>query len=323
VWRIIKLCLITDNLKVTQSLGLYECLYKGRRIILVDTPGFDDSERPDDEIFKELAMWLSEAYNHKVYLTGLIYMLAITQPRLTRSAVRIQKTIGELVGPDMKGFICTTTMWNRTWSQWDAEAKEDELFGTRQFRQMFRITSDSPRFRYGGSRGTAELIVDYLIRNARPQVLAIQQELSRGLNLRHTQAGRILMSEINQQRDRYERNINILQMQQMSSTARGDYESGYTYATELGGHMEQYQALENRALQLQADQEALLTEYDRRRAEEWKDMLEVFRREESRLVQENAMKVSPGELGTPRKEVEELLEDVEDWRTNPSGCDPM
>jgi hypothetical protein len=36
--------------------------FKGRRLVLVDTPGFDDTSRDDSEILHRIALWLAASY---------------------------------------------------------------------------------------------------------------------------------------------------------------------------------------------------------------------------------------------------------------------
>ena len=50
---------------VTQDLEAYRILDHeryGSRIILVDTPGFDDSNRTDEQILKLIGSWLKKTY---------------------------------------------------------------------------------------------------------------------------------------------------------------------------------------------------------------------------------------------------------------------
>jgi hypothetical protein len=45
----------------TQEVRAYSCLHpngSGRKVILVDTPGFDDTDRTDYDILRDIAQWL-------------------------------------------------------------------------------------------------------------------------------------------------------------------------------------------------------------------------------------------------------------------------
>ena len=50
---------------VTQDLGAYRILdheQHGSRIVLVDTPGFDDTNKTDEQILKLIGSWLKKTY---------------------------------------------------------------------------------------------------------------------------------------------------------------------------------------------------------------------------------------------------------------------
>jgi nitrogenase molybdenum-iron protein alpha/beta subunit len=55
---------VGDDLKsCTQEVRAFGCLHpngSGRKVVIVDTPGFDDSEGMDYEILKAIARWLEE-----------------------------------------------------------------------------------------------------------------------------------------------------------------------------------------------------------------------------------------------------------------------
>src|SRR5882757_10579495 len=59
---------LTDRAKGTQEIKSYEFLSQGHRILLFDTPGFDDTYRLDADILAELAETLSAMYKNKLKL---------------------------------------------------------------------------------------------------------------------------------------------------------------------------------------------------------------------------------------------------------------
>jgi predicted GTPase len=44
----------------TKGIQEYETVFKGKKIFLVDTPGFDDTDHPDIELLEELVDWLQQ-----------------------------------------------------------------------------------------------------------------------------------------------------------------------------------------------------------------------------------------------------------------------
>ena len=86
--------------------------YKSHEVTLVDTPGFDDSDREDTDILLELAAWLALQRQNEVKLTGLIYLHRITDNRLGSAAMRNLRMMGALVGEDnMKNVVLVTNRW--------------------------------------------------------------------------------------------------------------------------------------------------------------------------------------------------------------------
>ena len=51
-----------DLKSATQNVTPYTIPYHGLRLVLVDTPGFDDTYRPDTEILRIIADWLTKKY---------------------------------------------------------------------------------------------------------------------------------------------------------------------------------------------------------------------------------------------------------------------
>lgn len=59
----------------TNIVGIHECnkVIPGRRLFFINTPGFDDTYKSDTDILRKVANWLSQVYENKVQLTGIIY----------------------------------------------------------------------------------------------------------------------------------------------------------------------------------------------------------------------------------------------------------
>ncbi|KAI4605624.1 hypothetical protein J4E83_010516 [Alternaria metachromatica] len=89
-------------------------------IAVMDTPGFNDSRRPDGETLQELAYWLAAAYERKIKLSGIVYLHRITDNRFQGSAVRALSAFKSMCGEEaFCGVVVATTMWDR--------ATKDEL----------------------------------------------------------------------------------------------------------------------------------------------------------------------------------------------------
>jgi hypothetical protein len=54
----------------------------GKKIFLVNTPGFDNTYRSDTDILREIADWLAQAHQFRVRFTGIIYLHRIIDVRI-------------------------------------------------------------------------------------------------------------------------------------------------------------------------------------------------------------------------------------------------
>src|SRR5262245_53143547 len=93
-------------------------------ITLVDTPGFDDTNRADAEVFETLAKWLKETFIAGTLLTGIIYLHRITDVRMTNASVRNLTLFRKLCGEDnLSNVILVTNRWEMIGKS-EAEARE-------------------------------------------------------------------------------------------------------------------------------------------------------------------------------------------------------
>ncbi|KAH7336127.1 P-loop containing nucleoside triphosphate hydrolase protein [Rhexocercosporidium sp. MPI-PUGE-AT-0058] len=73
----------------TARVDIVPCIMPdGRTIYLIDTPGFDDTNRSDTAILGEIADWLAETYNFDIKFSGIIYLHRITDTRVGGSGMK-------------------------------------------------------------------------------------------------------------------------------------------------------------------------------------------------------------------------------------------
>ncbi|KAF8184006.1 P-loop containing nucleoside triphosphate hydrolase protein [Pholiota molesta] len=83
------------------------------RLVLVDTPGFDDTTVNDAEILRRISVWLAMSYAAKMRLGGVIYLHDITHRRMCGTTLRNLAVFRKLVGEDaLKCVVLGTTMWS-------------------------------------------------------------------------------------------------------------------------------------------------------------------------------------------------------------------
>ncbi|KAF2118944.1 hypothetical protein BDV96DRAFT_487804, partial [Lophiotrema nucula] len=236
------ICHCTQEATAQVGHGLHSCtsrvtfhtigLRGGRKIHLVDTPGFDDNGRTDFETLQEIAYWLSLAYKHRLCIGGLIYLHRITDVRLQGAALRCLTVFKRMCGVEnFYGLILATTRWDdlSTASSKEQElAKErhrelcstDEFWGDMVKRKALVVQLDA---------GTTEpmRIVQHILNKERRMVLAIQSQLAvEGRSLHETDAGRFVYKSAESYRNNLQEKIEQVRneiYEIISSSAAGDY----------------------------------------------------------------------------------------------------
>ncbi|KAK3391792.1 P-loop containing nucleoside triphosphate hydrolase protein, partial [Sordaria brevicollis] len=146
-------------------------------VTVVDTPGFDDTWRTDEEVLEVIAEYMATQYVLGVPLKGIIYMHSITEVRMKGSSRKFLKMFQSLCGDDaMKKVILVTTHWDaiKPAEMGDATRREQELID-RWWAPMLRKGSWTTR--YHGTRESAEALVLELAEDEESIVLDVQREL--------------------------------------------------------------------------------------------------------------------------------------------------
>lgn len=125
---------VTNASLGTTTVDVYPCqLSPTTTVYLIDTPGFDDTSRSDNEVLCEIASWLTTSYTAKIRLSGIIYLHRISDQRMQGSAKKNLFMFKKLCGPNaLKHVILATTMWDRV-SEAEGKARENELTTTPDF----------------------------------------------------------------------------------------------------------------------------------------------------------------------------------------------
>jgi hypothetical protein len=197
------------------KVGVYYFLYKGVRIFLVDTPGFDDTNRSDSEVLKDVAFWLAAAYTKKTQLAGIIYLHRISDPRMGGSALRNLRMFRQLCGTDnLSSVILATTHWSNKdglrVSKEVGQARTKGLMETHDFWDSM-VDRGSKVVKHDGSKESALNIVTNLIdRQIRVTLDISKQLIDQGLSLFDTDAGKALQTELIAERKKFEQKLLIL-----------------------------------------------------------------------------------------------------------------
>ncbi|KIM95433.1 hypothetical protein OIDMADRAFT_79061, partial [Oidiodendron maius Zn] len=99
-------------------------------IILVDTPGFDDTKRSDLDVLREMYQWLKDAHDENRKLNAIFYLHNITDNKMRGSAVKSTHVFRKLCGENFyPNLLLGTNFWRivKPSSMVGAELREAQL----------------------------------------------------------------------------------------------------------------------------------------------------------------------------------------------------
>ncbi|KAH7312522.1 P-loop containing nucleoside triphosphate hydrolase protein [Stachybotrys elegans] len=199
----------------TNTLDVFEMHLNGRRIFLCDTPGFNDTNRPDIEVLETIASCLSVSYANKVRIHGIIMLHPISDNRIGGSSLRNIDMLRAMIGTARyDNLAIVTTMWPCVCKAEDderLEARYNELvIDDRFFGDMIGKGAEIFRLHDTGSMSGHDLatgrwgprnIVAHLVHRADKHPLdglLLQKEMvDQGKSLGRTAAGLLLAGDIN------------------------------------------------------------------------------------------------------------------------------
>jgi hypothetical protein len=170
------------------------------KVLLIDTPGFDDDKRPGSQILNEIARLLAAQYALGFELKGIIYFHRTTDIRYCGSSVKTFEIFKRICGEDaLSNVLLTTTRWSEI----------DEVTGASRERQLrsdfwaYMICRGSQTSRFHGDRTSAVAIISQLIIKD-PVVLRLQHEMiNEGKKLHETEAGSYVNDDLESLRNEY------------------------------------------------------------------------------------------------------------------------
>lgn len=164
-------------------------------VTLVDTPGFDDTNRTDTEILRLIASWMKDAYDDKTRLTGIIFLHRISDNKMSGSSYKNLKMFRKLCGTqNLSHVILATTMWDKVTPE-EGAAREAELLSEDKWWGQMKSQGSMVK-RYDNTMGGAMIMVNELLQMS-PMVLTIQKELAvQKKPLIDTMAGRSINADL-------------------------------------------------------------------------------------------------------------------------------
>ncbi|KAL4062813.1 hypothetical protein V8B97DRAFT_1877360 [Scleroderma yunnanense] len=184
----------TSEIKVTK------CEVELANVILVDTPGFDDTKKSDLEILELISGWLKENYKRKVFLSAILYFHRITDNRMAGTPLKNLRVFEKLCGDDaMAQVVLVTTMWDEV----ERDVGEQRLQELRTSYWKGMISRGSTTFAYENTPDSARNFLKQVAeKSSERQHVLLQKEISElKKTLRETAAGQELSSRLEQLAD--------------------------------------------------------------------------------------------------------------------------
>jgi hypothetical protein len=249
---------------VTQDVKSFRCYHNGKHFSIVDTPGFNDTNRSDSEILREISEWLQDG----IKISGIIYLHRISATRMEGSALRNLRMFRKLCGEDfLKNVVLGTTFWDVVDGE-TAAARENELLETEGFfKEMKDRGCDVVRIPNDRDK-CLELLSRFATKQ--PSVLEIQKELLEGKSLEETAASATINPELAELQRQNNERFSDAEHQIKRGMTRSELEKVYTLQLERRTHQVQMD-------QMGVQQEDLREEISKREAEAEERLAKVTR----------------------------------------------
>jgi hypothetical protein len=203
----------------TQNIETARVQIDGKWVTLIDTPGFDDSDRTDVDILKLIADYLVETYQNNILLTGIILLQPISGNRVLGSERRRTRLFEKVCGPNAyQNIVIATTMWSAIESEeignerMTERAREMSFWGA-MVEQGARVT------KHDNTPQSAQEILRMLI-HKQVVPLQMQEELARnGGSIGETSAGQQLDADLGAKCARFAKELEGLKRESIENEA--------------------------------------------------------------------------------------------------------
>jgi hypothetical protein len=207
LFAILYLSRINTNAKGTSALIITSFAHPSslKTIYLLDTPGFDDTNHSDSETLTHISHYLAVAYANGIYISGIILIHRIIDPRLSGTARLNLNMFKHMLGePAYENAAIVTSMWSSPPTQLEVQREKELITEDGILAEVLK--GGGRAFRYSASdlEGTGASpsanslpmsVINHILHQARagPVTLQIQSELvNDNRELIDTSAGRFL-----------------------------------------------------------------------------------------------------------------------------------
>ena len=190
------------------------CKIGDRYVMLVDTPGFNDTVRSDTEILGLLVDWMKDSYGERQF-SGLIYLHDISGARMTGSILKNIRMFRKLCGEEnLRNVILATTKWAITPMN-DAIVRERDLCSDQGFWGLM-VHAGSRVRRFDNTEASAQSLVEELLHTgSKGFTPKIQREVVvEGKKLSQTDAGAFIEEALAKQAKEHKEEMKSLKEEQ-------------------------------------------------------------------------------------------------------------
>lgn len=197
----------------------YSFSLDGRKVTLIDTPGFDDSETSDADILKLIANHMHATYQSGRLLNGLIYLHPVNLNKATGTEMMRTRLFKKILGEEAYSrVVIATTMWdNLLNTETAAQHCNERIKRNKVWGDMVR--GGAIVARHDNNKDSALDLIRKTFAFA-PVELQLQRELREfGGKLGRTSAGKQLDSDLGEAVSRLKREIEELKKDRDASKA--------------------------------------------------------------------------------------------------------
>ena len=193
----------------TEKVQLFQM--PGTNIFLLDTPGFDDQDRNDLKILKEIDGCLGDAFTSGWSTMGVLYLQPITESRQKHSMSRYLSLSESIIGFDNLHKCClVTTKWSGVWQNTQQYLRhERELRTDERFWKPW-LDAGARYARFEDSKESVYKIIQPLTQGTHflPQIVSETHEKS--VDLAETASCKLIIAELRQDCARLQQEIEQL-----------------------------------------------------------------------------------------------------------------
>ncbi|KAI6010018.1 hypothetical protein EDC04DRAFT_817435 [Pisolithus marmoratus] len=181
----------------TREVKATRCTFEESSVVLIDTPGFDDTRISDLDVLEMVSIWLNQKYQRGTTLAAILWFHRITDNHMVEVPLKNLRVFEKLCGKNaLPKVILVTTMWDEV----DDDVGEERLRELKNTRWKTMISQGSRTPKYVNTRESAMKLIRPIVHWQREMThkgIQLQEEISAlELELRETISGQELCSRL-------------------------------------------------------------------------------------------------------------------------------